>query len=311
MTCYHSQRAWRSKEGRNPDTGKWPIVFNEADGFSDMVVQIPCGKCVGCLLDRSKNWAIRCVLEASLWPKNCFITLTYAPEHLPDNGSLVKEHFTLFMKRLRKKYGEGIRFFQCGEYGSCGNRPHYHACLFNFDFPDKVLWKRNSSGSLLYRSPSLEKLWPYGFSTIGEVTIESAAYVARYVIKKMDGVQIDYGDRLPEYVNMSRRPGIAHDWFQKYCSDVYPIDFVVINDKIKARPPRYFDNLYDVIDADSMVRIRADRRERADKKMLEQYPDIYLPMKARGLTPDSDRLDVRERVQKIKLKKLKRGYEDE
>ena len=161
MTCYHPIPAWRLSGERDPTTGKWPITFDATKGNPLLPVSIPCGKCVGCLMARSRQWAVRCVLEASLWTKNCFITLTYAPEHLPENGSLVKEHFTLFMKRLRKKYGEGIRFFQCGEYGSKGDRPHYHACLFNFDFPDKQIWKRSESGALLYRSSSLEKLWPF------------------------------------------------------------------------------------------------------------------------------------------------------
>jgi hypothetical protein len=125
--------------------------------------------------------------EAKMHPKNCFITLTYNNEHLPSDGSLNYEVFQLFMKRLRKKYGKGIRFYMCGEYGDKLGRPHFHACLFGHDFADKKLWKTTDSKSKLYRSAELEKLWPYGFSSVGDVTFESAAYVARYIMKKVSG----------------------------------------------------------------------------------------------------------------------------
>ena len=75
----------------------------------------------------------------------------------------------------------------CGEYGENRGRPHFHACLFNFDFPDKKVWRKTSQGHPVWRSPSLEALWPYGFSEIGSVTFQSAAYVARYIMKKATG----------------------------------------------------------------------------------------------------------------------------
>ena len=102
---------------------------------------------------------------------------------------------------------QGVRFFHCGEYGELLYRPHYHACLFGFDFSDKVLWSTRG-GVRLYRSKILEKLWTFGFSTIGDVTFESAAYVARYCTKKITGDKADehYNGRSPEYVTMSRPP---------------------------------------------------------------------------------------------------------
>jgi len=158
MACYHPQTAYRSKAGRSP-SGGWPIVFNVRDGYVDLPVVVPCGKCIGCRLERSRQWAIRCVHEASLYDKNIFITLTYADEYLDKGKSLVKKDFVNFMKYLRRDYGEGIRFFHCGEYGvvchycgkhrtacDCGNytdslgRPHHHAIIFNHDFVDKTLY---------------------------------------------------------------------------------------------------------------------------------------------------------------------------
>ena len=275
MPCYHPLTAYRSKQGRDPKTGKWPIVFNVKDGYSDLEVKIPCGKCIGCRLEKSRQWAIRCIHEASLYDKNCFITLTFDDDHLDPHKSLNKRDFQLFMKRLRKKYGEGIRFYHCGEYGSINQRPHHHACLFNFDFPDKKLWTVRN-GVPLYRSAELEKLWPFGFSTIGEVTFESAAYVARYIMKKINGKKsfmhyaiIDketgeyFGQRQPEYTTMSRRPGIGREWFEKFKGDIYPHDYVVIKKGLKCRPPAYYDRLYDLTDPEEFSRIKARRRVRA------------------------------------------------
>lgn len=271
MPCYHPVTAYRSKQGRNPDTGKWPLVFNYRDGYIDMVQKVPCGRCIGCRLDKSRQWAIRCIHEASLYKKNCFITLTYNDENLPDNGNLDKRHFVLFMKKLRKKYGEGIRFFHCGEYGSKLKRPHHHACLFNHDFEDKKHYSTRRQVKL-YRSNELENLWKYGFSTIGDVTFESAAYVARYILKKMTGelaedhyssIDMETGEVIkiePEYVTMSRRPGIGKGWFDKFKDDVYPEDRVVVRNNFMCKPPRYYDNLYDIDNSSQMKKIRGRRQ---------------------------------------------------
>ena len=291
MPCYHPITAYRAASGKNPKTGKWPIVFDIKNGYKDMPVQIPCGRCIGCRLEKSRQWAIRCVHEASLYSDNCFITLTYDNEHLPSDLSLDKSHFVLFMKRLRKKYGDGIRFFHCGEYGELYKRPHHHACLFNFDFPDKKLWSTRE-GIPLYTSESLQKLWPYGYSTIGAVTFESAAYVARYVMKKITGdkAEAHYNGREPEYITMSRRPGIAREWFEKFKTDVYPQDFCIIRNNIKCKPPKYYDNLYDLTNSEDFRKIKLRRL-----KLASQSPNN---------TPD--RLLVRERVKSLKVAKLKR-----
>ena len=104
MACYYPLKGYRAR-AVNPKTGKRSIVFDSSLGFMDMPVEFACGQCIGCRIERSRQWAIRCVHEAQLYEANCFITLTYAPEHLPKNGSLVLEHFQKFMKRLRKRVG--------------------------------------------------------------------------------------------------------------------------------------------------------------------------------------------------------------
>lgn len=307
MACNSPIQVWRSKEGKNKETGKWPITFRVSDGYKEKGLLVPCGKCAGCLMDRARQWAVRCMLEASLWTKNCFITLTYNDENLPDGATLVKRDFELFMKRLRKKFGSEIRFYMCGEYGGQTARPHYHACLFNFDFPDKYLFRKSESGSLLYRSPSLEKLWPYGFCTIGDVTVQSASYVARYVTKKISDVPIDYGDREPEYTNMSRKPGIAKAWLEKYYASVYSVDRIVLSDKQQFKVPRYFDNLYEKLAPDVIKSIRQNRRFNALKSSMRKFGDLGIVAFHRGIDLDADEHARQEQFNRLKIKRMKRG----
>ena len=162
MPCLKPIKAYTSFEYRTPSV-KCQIFFDHQKAGNSVVIDLPCGQCIGCRIDKSKSWALRCVHEASLYDHNCFITLTFNDENLPDDKSLKKEDFVLFMKRLRKKYdgltpvqcGDKviypIRFFHCGEYGDQFSRPHHHACIFNFDFHDKELWTVRD-GVCLYRS---------------------------------------------------------------------------------------------------------------------------------------------------------------
>lgn len=298
MTCYSPLSAWRV-EGQNK------LAFSEPRrAYIREKLQVPCGQCIGCRLERSRQWAIRCMHEAQLHKFNCFITLTFAPEHLPNPPTLDVRDFQLFMKRLRKKFGDGIRFFHCGEYGEKFGRPHYHACLFGFDFPDKVLW-RQVNGSNLYTSKILEDLWPFGFSTIGDVTFESAAYVARYIMKKVTGSASDahytrvdastgeFYELKPEYVTMSRRPGIASGWFDKFKSDVYPHDYVVVRGR-KMRPPRFYDNKFKLLSPLDFEEVQFQR---------EQDAKLHLDNNT------TERLNVRREVQEARLTKLVRSLD--
>lgn len=214
---------------------------------SGQYVVIPCGQCVACRLNKSREWATRCVLESKMHEDNCFITLTYDDAHLPKDYGLCKKHFTDFMKRLRKNTGCKIRYYAAGEYGDLYSRPHYHACLFGWK-PDDLFLYCERNGVKLFLSETLSKAWQYqGYVTVGEVTFESAAYVARYVMKKITGSKADdhYCGRQPEYTVMSRRPGIGASFFEKYSTDIYGKDFIVIRDQIKCKPPKYFDRIYD------------------------------------------------------------------
>ena len=301
MPCYSPLQAFYSRSV-NPKTGKPKIVFDEAMSFGLSIsgIKVPCGQCIGCRLERSRQWAIRCVHEASLHEANSFITLTYSPEFLPSDMSLHLSHFQLFMKRLRKCFGNGIRFFMCGEYGEKFRRPHYHAIIFGLDFPDKVQ-VNVSNGLPIYSSEILSNLWGKGFASIGTVTFDSAAYVARYITKKVTGemafdhyLDKDTGIMLkPEYTTMSRRPGIASDWFKKFRSDVFPLDEVVLKGR-KMRPPKFYDSQFEVEFPDDFAVIKKKRSIRARSFSSDNTPE---------------RLDVRERVQLIKLKSLVRNID--
>ena len=300
MACFHPLQGYRSKY--KTVNGKNAIVFSSSQGYIDKPVSVPCGQCVGCRLERSRQWAIRCSHEADLYENNCFITLTYSDQNLPDDGSLHVEDFQKFMKRLRKFAGEGVRFYHCGEYGERFGRPHYHACIFNFDFNDKYFWRNSPSGFKLFRSDTLEKLWPFGHCEIGTVTFESAAYVARYIMKKVNGDMADehYFDpftgvyRKPEYTTMSRRPGIGKGWYDKFSSDVFPSDFVVVKG-VKMRPPLFYDRQFEIEYPSDFEKIKLGRKLNAKK-----YVDNNTP----------DRLSVREQVQLAKLKRLPRNAVD-
>lgn len=299
MTCFSPLLGYKSRS-KNPTTGKRSIVFNPKLAYSDLPVKIPCGQCIGCRLEHSRQWAIRCTHEASLYEKNCFITLTYDDTNLPNDYSLDVRHFQLFMKRLRKKYGTKIRFYHCGEYGENTDRPHYHACLFNHDFSDKKPWKQINDNTL-YTSESLENLWGLGFTSLGDVTFQSAAYVARYIVKKITGEhaenyyqhldsQGELHDRCPPYTTMSRRPGIGKLWLNKYQTDVYPSDQVILNGKTM-RPPKYYDKQMENAHCETYAKIRNNRILKSKKHLIDQTPE---------------RLRVRQIVQASKLDKLPR-----
>lgn len=310
MPCYHPITGWRSASGKS-ENGNWPIVFNISEGYADMPVTVPCGKCIGCRLERSKQWASRCMHESRLWDSNYFLTLTYDDAHLPKNLSLVPKHLQDFWKRLRKRvfnpetavYEEidgkrtlvnGLRYFSCGEYGDKSLRPHYHAIVFNLEIPDLIPYKRSFDGSQLWLSNWLNDIWGHGFCVVGSVTFDSCAYVARYVTKKMYGAKAPeyYGDREPEFLRASNRPGIGLGWFLKYQDDVAQHGFVRVNG-VKCQIPRYYLNKLSKLDNQAYLSCKNKRAKMA--KRVENSPDS---------TPE--RLVVRENLQVHRSKLLLR-----
>lgn len=262
MPCFRPLDCWRQPGSLKP--GEARIVFSRHDQAAQPLT-VPCGQCIGCRLERSRRWAVRLMHENQMHERSSFLTLTYDDDHVPLNGSLKFEDFQLFMKRLRRGSSGPLRFFHCGEYGERTSRPHYHCILFGEDFSgDRVFLKKNGRGESLYSSRRLCELWEKGAleqQTIGDVSFESAAYVARYCLKKVTGpgAEAHYAGRAREYVTMSRRPGIGAGWFEKFSSDVYPSDSVVVRGR-EMLPPPFYDRLLEKVDPALFARVKRERR---------------------------------------------------
>ena len=288
MPCYHPITVYKKITGG---------ITNKKHETAGYDLKLPCRQCIGCRIDTSRDWSIRCIHEAELHLHSTFVTLTYDDEHLPKDSGLHHKDFQLFMKRLRKKYTQNIRFYMCGEYGEEFGRPHFHALLFNLNFEDKYQWKLRK-GNWTYRSPSLEKIWEKGLSEIGDVNYTSAAYVARYVMKKITGAPagnhyMKYDEETgeifkvePEYNRMSLKPGIGAEWFEKYkFTDVYPDDKITLPGG-KTRPvPKYYDRLLKESDPSYFETVQHIRRIKGKENAGEQTPE---------------RLGVRETVAKAR-----------
>lgn len=333
MPCYHPLKARRDADG---------IHFVARGELHNL--KLPCGRCFGCRMERSRQWAVRCMHEAQMHRHNCFLTVTYATENLPPHGSLVKRHHQLFLKKLRAAVnrqrhrmaiqhppvggwpfaleestpqsapgapdktpgtpGAQLRYYMAGEYGAELARPHYHFCIFGIDFNDRTYWKTTAAGSKLYRSATLEKLWPEGHSTVGNLTFESAAYTARYCLQKRTGekfkkhyekIDIDTGEIIQlekEYNEMSRAKGIGKEWITKFTADAYiarPGE-IRVNGKT-AKTPRYYDQQLKKLDPTRYEIILDHRTKEARKHAHDSTPK---------------RLQVKEIVAKAKLRNLKR-----
>jgi len=304
---------------------------------------LPCGQCTGCRLERSRQWAVRLMHEAQLHQANSFVTLTYNDQNLPNAGASSKTHragdvrlgsdantktprtreththeiqesaslskadLQAFTKRLnedvRRRSGNGVKYYACGEYGDKTHRPHYHIAIFGEDFADdRFPWKR-SNNKQLWRSSRLERLWPLGDAFIGDLTFESAAYIARYVMKKQTGAKaVDHymrenerGEKYwltPEFNVMSRRPGIAKKWFDKNKDDVFPHDHVISRGH-PAKPPRAYDKWLEQIDPYLLANIKK-ARENGPHNPEDETPA---------------RLEARETVALAKLNQNKRSLE--
>ena len=244
-------------------------------------------------------------------PQNCFLTLTYSDDQLPDDYSINVEILKLFVKRLREhvRYHtkKEIRFFAAGEYGDRFQRPHYHLLVFNHDFSDKILHTKKNNIPL-YTSPQLSKLWPFGFATIGQVNYQTAAYCARYTMKKIGGdTAADHYTRVhpvtgkihlvkPEFSTSSRRPGIGAIWLQKYKSDVFPSDFLIVDHKRHPVPKFYLKKL-----AEEEQR-QIKRKRGASMATKGAKPETI----ERAWNNTTARLKVREEVFAAKISTLKR-----
>lgn len=272
MPCDGPLTAYRPRA----DASDKRLVFDKKLSGTGIGIKIPCGKCSGCKLEHSRQWAVRCMHEKRMHNASAFLTLTYDKDNLPANGSLVMSDFQNFMKRYRDRVGSctafPTRYFGCGEYGEKSLRPHYHILLLNRDIHDRKFYKKSGENNL-YTSKWLDDVWGKGLTVVGDVTFDSAAYVARYCMKKITGkIAADhYGGRLPEFLNMSRKPGIGAGYFDRYKQELIDHDTIIVNG-VAAALPRYYDtkianlNMVDTIGGlySAAERIKVLRRRKID-----------------------------------------------
>ena len=336
MACYHPLHAFKTgvtSKGKD----KYKITSGDIeriewfegrkvaiDHWNENYIEIPCGKCIGCRLDYSRQWANRCMLEAKQYEHNAFITLTYEDASLTYNNgadrktgevtkvpTLVPEELTKFMKDLRRYYKyhygeEGIRFYACGEYGSKSDRPHFHIIVFNLNIRDKEYLFTNNSHDKIYTSEIIRKIWGKGHVTIGDVTWNSAAYTARYVMKKIKGKDAkNYYELLgivPEFTRMSRREGIARNYYENNKSKIYELDEIIIANKKglaqKIKPCKYYDNLYDIENHEFMKKLKEKRKTEAEYAMAIQLGKTDLTKE--------QYMEMKERKKIAQIEKLKR-----
>ena len=351
MACYHPLDAKVSPSGK-------PIFKNNINfGRFTRLIKLPCGRCIGCKLDRSKQWAIRLMHEAQFHEEKCFITLTIdekkvsshppaaadaalagsSPRSQTQDSSGTRTHETrthdrtislskgdaqLLTKRLREQTrvrnpSSRVKYYLVGEYGEKYSRPHYHIALYGEEFrDDRYQWRHDDSGPI-YRSSRLEKLWPYGNSEIGTLTFKSAAYIARYITKKLTPGRTDESQAAydaaylraaqdgtnyyiqPEFSHISN--GLGLEWFKQYATDAYPHDYVVIDGK-KLKPPRYYDKklaelgLYEILlgGAPTINQIKEEREEKSRDNEVDGTPE---------------RLRAREKVELARLQLNNRKLE--
>lgn len=279
-------------------------------GFQDTeIFPIACHNCIGCRIYRSCQWGLRCMHEAQMHQDNSFLTLTYAPEYEPKDGKLVKDDMQKFFKRLRfqlDKQNIKVRYLYCGEYGGQTKRPHYHAILFGYDFPDKTPFKKNHMGQYLFISEELTRIWGKGHCLIGGVDYASACYVARYCIDKINGeeaklhyaISDEEGNPLvdedgiiqmrpSEFAHMSNGKltdlggGIGVKWFEQYHTDLYPLDECVLEGR-KYPVPVYYDKLLKKFNRELYDSVKATRKENSVYASLEkplEQSEFYLMQK--------------------------------
>lgn len=332
MSCYHPIYALRlgTKEngkadlkmlGYSPDSRENVIWYHGKAYPRESLVPLPCGQCIGCRIDYSRQWANRCMLELGYHDESWFCTFTYDDDHVPrsyypdpETGEAIpsltlrKRDFQLLMKRIRKKFSDDhIRFFMAGEYGSQTFRPHYHAIIFGLHLKDLVPYKTVREADqyyTYYNSEELQECWPFGFVVVGEVTWESCAYTARYVMKKLKGKESVFYEKhniQPEFTLMSRRPGIARQYYDDH-PDLYSFDFINLSTPTggkRFRPPRYYDKLFEVDFPEKAAELKAVRARLAREAAETRLRNTSLT--------SSELLEVQEENFASRIKTLRRN----
>ncbi len=309
MPCFKPLKGYK-------DISSGGLTFNKTG--TAQTLEVACGQCLGCRVDHSIMWTIRIVHESSMHLDNhgnSWLTLTYRDasacteeqykdgHFIPKDYSLRPSHVSKFIRSLRKANSDHkIRYFYCGEYGTETQRPHYHLCIFNHSFNDLQLFA-DTEGLHTYSSPTLEKLWPYGFSTVAELNYQTAAYTAGYIFSKITGERAkdhylrcdEHGEAywlLPEYTRMStgntknKHQGLGASFYDKFKSDIFPADETPVpGHGIVQLVPRYYTNILKSEDPGTLELVKRLRltfqREHAGDFTPQRLQDKYECAKAR------------------------------
>lgn len=268
--------------------------YNKIHGIDKGYETIPCGYCYACKLNKSAEWATRCILESYKYSHNWFITLTYDNDHLPPDGTLAPEDMTRLIHTIREYYRikKGIKrisYLYCGEYGTNTGRPHYHLLLFGAPFDLDQFYDTfvDTNYKTHWKSKELDKWWGKGMCDICVLEWSNAAYVARYTMKKAfaePNSQDKYEaiGKIPEFIRMSRRPGIGMDYYDEHWQEIYELDQMVMK-TIKGntgnfKPPKAFDRKLEKLNPDLYNYIKENRKKCAERGykndiLLTDYTD--------------------------------------
>lgn len=290
--------------------------------------QLPCGKCLECRLEYSRQWAIRCMHEAQMHEKSCFITLTYGDDHLLD-PKLNYRDFQLFQYRLRdhirrKEQGNKsneevkISIFVTGEYGDKTKRPHWHAIIFNWRPSDCEYLRTNECGDRIYKSKILDDLWGKNDpvkkpNEIGDVTFKSAGYVARYAAKKLVHGNDDDHDFHP-ISKKSSKNAIGKSFIEKYWRTVFALGEIITHDSHHCPIPRYYEKWFKknkpaqwrrYVTGKKLTAMRkASEREKNVQSQEERANDIRRARQKHQFTKVRTKKEARKRILEQKFAKL-------
>ena len=274
-------------------TFKLSEAMSVSKSGSPVKLDVPCGQCMHCRLEKARQWAVRMSLEEQLHDESIFLTLTYDNKHYPPNGGLVKSDVQNFVRRLKEKVApKKIKYYFVGEYGDQTNRPHYHAIIYGYEPAANTIEQiSNENGMPLYSSTELTKLWskrkgtdPIGYAVYGHVNWDTCSYVARYVTKKINDspeantnvdneARFKYRGNIQEFALSSRNPAIGKEWLDKYYDETVRDDYIVLNGK-KMLPPKYFDDQIRKKDEEVYNKIKKNRKT----NLIELTPERAVNM---------------------------------
>lgn len=285
-----------------PEDGGRPQLNPEGD------LKLPCGKCHVCISKRALEWSTRVRHEISEHNENCFITLTYSPENLCSQFT-VKSDFQKFIKKLRRKTSNKIKYMVSYEYGTKTFRPHMHAIIFGYTPPSQSFERATPSGSKLYTSPEIEKLWNKGFHSIGEANEKTAYYIATYALKGKER-EISHPDTgesitIRDSMNVSKRPAIGLNFLMENAQQLV--------DSKKPLPRYYqkkleihFPELHDIY----QERVQENLSVRGDEEAYAKYIIDTQKMSENTGGLRSDSLDISEEKRREFFKRQLKAKRD-